>query len=158
MLQTQIGTSFRPPAISRADIQIVERFLTSAPDARNGARARTRETCRMFPATDLDDPAGQVFAMNLPASDRGVRDKSRAKNAQTRGFAMLIVSRKQNEQVLIGDDIRVRVLRIRGNRVQLGLETAGGLPDRPRRAAGNGPVRKWDRGPPKYGGKIPAGN
>ena len=35
---------------------------------------------------------------------------------------MLVITRRNNEELLIGGDVRVRVLSIRGNRVQLGIE------------------------------------
>lgn len=35
---------------------------------------------------------------------------------------MLVISRRNNEELLIGGNVRVRVLSIRGNRVQLGIE------------------------------------
>jgi carbon storage regulator len=35
---------------------------------------------------------------------------------------MLVLSRKPNQQILIGDDIRVTVVGIRGNQVRLGIE------------------------------------
>ncbi len=35
---------------------------------------------------------------------------------------MLVLSRKQNEQILIGNDIKITVLKIRGNTVRLGIE------------------------------------
>jgi carbon storage regulator len=38
---------------------------------------------------------------------------------------MLILSRKPGEQIVIGDDIRVTVLSIRGNHVRLGLTAPG---------------------------------
>lgn len=34
---------------------------------------------------------------------------------------MLVLSRKQGEAVVIGDDIRITVVAVRGNRVQLGF-------------------------------------
>lgn len=38
---------------------------------------------------------------------------------------MLVLSRRQNESIVIGDDIRVVVVEIRGDRVRLGIESSG---------------------------------
>ena len=35
---------------------------------------------------------------------------------------MLVLTRKNNQEVMLGDDIRLRVLSIRGNTVRLGIE------------------------------------
>jgi len=35
---------------------------------------------------------------------------------------MLVITRRNNEEFIIGDDIRVRVVSIRGQRVQIGIE------------------------------------
>ena len=35
---------------------------------------------------------------------------------------MLVLSRKNSEEVLVGDDIRLRILSIRGNTVRIGIE------------------------------------
>lgn len=35
---------------------------------------------------------------------------------------MLVITRRNNEEFIIGDDIRVRVVSIRGQRVQIGVE------------------------------------
>lgn len=35
---------------------------------------------------------------------------------------MLVITRRLDEELLIGADVRVRVLSIRGNRVQLGID------------------------------------
>lgn len=34
---------------------------------------------------------------------------------------MLILTRKENEKVMIGDDIEVKVLEIRGNQISIGI-------------------------------------
>jgi len=40
---------------------------------------------------------------------------------------MLIVTLKENEKVLIGNDISVMVVGIRGNQIRLGIEAPAGL-------------------------------
>jgi len=39
-----------------------------------------------------------------------------------RGAAMLVLSRKKNESIIINDDITVTVIEIRGDKVRLGIE------------------------------------
>ncbi len=41
---------------------------------------------------------------------------------------MLVLSRKVNEQIIIGDDIRMTVVSIRGNQVRLGFEAPQSVP------------------------------
>ena len=48
---------------------------------------------------------------------------------------MLVLSRKVNEQIVIGDNVRVTVVSIRGNQIRLGFEAAAGGPDLPRGVA-----------------------
>jgi len=35
---------------------------------------------------------------------------------------MLVLTRKANEQILIGDDIKITLLRVRGNSIRLGID------------------------------------
>lgn len=37
-------------------------------------------------------------------------------------FSMLILTRKMNETLVIGDDIKITVLNINGNQVRIGIE------------------------------------
>lgn len=41
---------------------------------------------------------------------------------------MLVLTRNENERVMVGDDIIVTVVEIRGGRVRLGFEAPGGVP------------------------------
>ncbi len=41
---------------------------------------------------------------------------------------MLVLSRKQGERVFLGEDIQVKVLEIRGNRVKLGFSGPASVP------------------------------
>ena len=40
---------------------------------------------------------------------------------------MLVLSRKPGESIRIGDDIKVTVVKIRGNRVRVGIEAPDGI-------------------------------
>lgn len=40
---------------------------------------------------------------------------------------MLVLSRKNNEAILVGDHIRLVVVELRGNRVKLGIEAPAGV-------------------------------
>ena len=40
---------------------------------------------------------------------------------------MLILTMKKNEQVLIGDNISIMVVEVRGNQIRLGIEAPAGL-------------------------------
>lgn len=42
--------------------------------------------------------------------------------SKEKGFEMLILTRKRGEDILIGDHIVVRVLRIEGNKIGLGID------------------------------------
>ena len=35
---------------------------------------------------------------------------------------MLVLSRKQNQEIIVGDDVRLTVLQVKGNTVRLGIE------------------------------------
>lgn len=41
---------------------------------------------------------------------------------------MLILSRKEGESLYIGDDIRVTITRVSGNKVRIGIESTNDLP------------------------------
>ena len=41
---------------------------------------------------------------------------------------MLVLSRKQGQEVVIGDNIRLTVVMVRGNRVRLGITAPPGVP------------------------------
>lgn len=41
---------------------------------------------------------------------------------------MLVLSRKSNEEIIIGSDIHVKVLEISGNRVRLGISAPNHVP------------------------------
>jgi len=47
---------------------------------------------------------------------------------QTQDGFMLVLSRKRDEQILIGDDIVIRVVEIRGDKVRLGIEAPPHVP------------------------------
>jgi carbon storage regulator len=44
------------------------------------------------------------------------------RNHRPKGVAMLVLTRKSGESILIGGDVRVRVLGASGSRVRLGIE------------------------------------
>ena len=41
---------------------------------------------------------------------------------------MLVLSRKHNEEIVIGDEIKITVVRVKGNSVRLGIEAPNDVP------------------------------
>ena len=64
---------------------------------------------------------------------------------------MLVLSREVGEQVVLGDDIRVKVVAIHGNRVRLGLEAPAGVIIRREELI---PPADELASPPKRGGRL----
>jgi carbon storage regulator len=61
---------------------------------------------------------------------------------------MLVLSRKSGESIVIGDDIRVTVVAVEGNRLRLGIEA-------PRECRIlRGEIKPWDENP--RGSDVPA--
>jgi carbon storage regulator len=58
---------------------------------------------------------------------------------------MLVLSRKENQQLIIGENIIVRVVRVEGGRVRLGIEAPAEVPIRREELASRSAV---DRTPP----------
>jgi carbon storage regulator len=53
---------------------------------------------------------------------------------------MLVLSRKENQQLTIGDNIVVRVVRVEGGRVRLGIEDPAEVPIRRQELASRSPA------------------
>jgi carbon storage regulator len=44
------------------------------------------------------------------------------------GFVMLVLSRKRDEKIVIGDNIVITVVEVRGDKVRLGIEAPSDVP------------------------------
>jgi carbon storage regulator len=60
-----------------------------------------------------------IFPGSSCSEQRMVRAE---RNEHQRGEAMLVLSRKKNESIIINDNITVTVIEIRGDKVRLGIE------------------------------------
>ncbi|HEV8003289.1 MAG TPA: carbon storage regulator [Planctomycetaceae bacterium] len=59
---------------------------------------------------------------------------------------MLVLTRKIGEEIIINDEICVSVVRLRGNRVQIGIKAPSGVPIR-RRELGDAKPAERERTP-----------
>jgi carbon storage regulator len=59
---------------------------------------------------------------------------------------MLVLTRKIGEEIIINGEICVSVVRLRGNRVQIGIKAPAGVPIRRRELIGTKPAPR-DRAP-----------
>jgi len=57
-----------------------------------------------------------------PVEDTGRVEPFAHRARQQRGIAMLVLSRKKNESIIINDHITVTVVEIRGDKVRLGID------------------------------------
>ena len=48
--------------------------------------------------------------------------RSQAKPSQTKDRTMLVLSRKKDEKIIIGDNISIMIVDIQGDKVRLGIE------------------------------------
>jgi carbon storage regulator len=63
--------------------------------------------------------------------------------------AMLVLSRKLQESIVIGDDIVITVIKLEGKRVRIGIAAPKGVPVRRREVVGA--VDPWQRTTPRLG-------
>lgn len=52
---------------------------------------------------------------------------------------MLVLTRKIDEQIIIGDNITIRVLKIDGNKIRIGIEAPENVPIRREEIGASGP-------------------
>jgi carbon storage regulator len=57
-----------------------------------------------------------------------IQRQSSAFMENPKGQRMLVLSRKRDEQIVIGDDIVITIVDIRGDKVRLGVEAPGDVP------------------------------
>lgn len=55
---------------------------------------------------------------------------------------MLVLSRKENQQLIIGDNIIVRIVRVSGGTVRLGIEAPAEISIRREELAGHAPAHR----------------
>lgn len=71
-----------------------------------------------------DARTAEEVCIALKLCGRGLDDKGHAGE----GNAMLVLSRKKNESIVINDDITIVVVEIRGDKVRLGVEAPKEVP------------------------------
>jgi carbon storage regulator len=75
-------------------------------------------------------------------------------NLQSQGMrAMLVLTRRRNESIIINDNIKIVVIGIRGDRVRLGIEAPPEIPVHRREVFEQ--IRKTQQGTSQAGGQIP---
>src|SRR5262249_14935071 len=59
------------------------------------------------------------------SSSRQTCSASQTRTAQKRSEAMLVLSRKPGERILVGNDVKITVIRIGPNSVRIGIDAPG---------------------------------
>lgn len=78
----------------------------------------------------------------------GTRSVDRPLVSKIRESVMLVLSRKQNEQICIGDEITITVVRVKGNAIRLGIEAPSHVPILRRELVFELPLQTNSHGPP----------
>ena len=86
----------------------------------------SKSLCTRVQDSQIWGGAGWV-AYQRADSSRGL-EKQRKPRDNLEGMAMLVLSRKKNESIIINDDITIVVVEIRGDKVRLGVEAPREVP------------------------------
>ncbi len=73
-------------------------------------------------------PVGSGFANWSVKQSRSFATRSFATRSFAKGMAMLVLSRKKDESIVINDNITIVVVEIRGDKVRLGVEAPKEVP------------------------------
>jgi carbon storage regulator len=89
----------------------------------------SRQNTELSATTAVPGQSSTAFGVDpVAAIPNGALGQATEMQTTDDGFTIMILNCKRDDEIMIGDDVRLRVLTLRGHRVRLGIEAPTQIP------------------------------